>query len=477
MKRAVLALAVAVLTAGCIMGGCSKKAGTEDNGQNSAQAGEAADSTAQAGEAADSTAQAGVLLSTYGSGAKNGKEFYIVNNTGDKADIYPYLIETETSVWYISAADLATMGENEMYSELNEVLQYQDDMFLKAQEVLKGQIHEDIPRIDIHTDFGGKAQVSDIASAYYNRRSNFIKVFHSWDDVKVSLVHEYVHYLTMQCTDTPLICNAFLEGIAEYVNYTLCDNELIRSIKFAEDLKATYKQMGVWDDARDCKDFDKFCKGEAHQYTIGIADDQQVCTVRSKYEYRRAYSENYPAIEDISYREAYSLMAFLDLVYGREFFISHLNCSEEEFEQVFGVDFHALYNTWRYWNLTQCRDANLDVTYFGFNIEKDTPEEMRSEIARVKVEEWVITDLSDNHPYRQYSLLDEEGKLLYECKDYGFGGNELKQYWPYCEAFEDTQPDVPEGADVYEENGITTVITRTPEGRIETMYRFWETDY
>ena len=88
------------------------------------------------------------------------------------------------------------MGEEAFYKGLEDILSYAEADMTDACKALTGRIWEDVPPVEIRTDFCGKAEISQDAGAYYNGLANMIKLFHSWDMAKFSLLHEYVHYLT-----------------------------------------------------------------------------------------------------------------------------------------------------------------------------------------------------------------------------------------------------------------------------------------
>ena len=53
-----------------------------------------------------------------------------------------------------------------------------------------------------------------------------------------SLLHEYIHYLTLCCADTKATDEFMKEGIAEYISMLRCENRMARSINYMLSEKA-----------------------------------------------------------------------------------------------------------------------------------------------------------------------------------------------------------------------------------------------
>ena len=142
-------------------------------------------------------------------------QYKVEENTAENKVPYPYVVRTESAVWYLAAEDITLLGKGTFYRGLYEILEYQDRDFADARDALSGFIRDEVAPIDIYTDFSGRAGLSEteIVGAYYNSRRNFIKVFRGWEKAKDALLHEYVHYLTLHCTDRPVAHGLFAEGV------------------------------------------------------------------------------------------------------------------------------------------------------------------------------------------------------------------------------------------------------------------------
>ena len=140
-------------------------------------------------------------------------------NTARDAVSYPYLIRTPSAVWHISKADIELLGEDAYYEGLYAVMDLAEADFADARAALEGYIFDEIPPIDIYTDFCNKGELSFIAWAYYDSNRNEIRLFNGWEKACTALQHEYVHYLTMHCADPATPPYYWAESIADYITH------------------------------------------------------------------------------------------------------------------------------------------------------------------------------------------------------------------------------------------------------------------
>ena len=148
---------------------------------------------------------------------------------GPSAVSYPYILRTEGAVWHLSADDMELLGQEKYCTGLELLLQDQEADFAEARTLLAPWIWEEIPPIDIYTDFCGHAEGDEIFGAFYYGSRREIRLFHDWDLAARSLLHEYVHYLSFTCTDRPISEGLFGEGVAEYVSHFACRNRMDRN--------------------------------------------------------------------------------------------------------------------------------------------------------------------------------------------------------------------------------------------------------
>ena len=174
--------------------------------------------------------------------------YKVVPNDNERKGTYPYVLRTENSAWYLAAADIDLMGEEAFYKGLEDILLYTEADMADARKALTGHIWEDVPPVEIRTDFCGKAEISQDAGAYYNGLANTIKLFHSWDMAKFALLHEYVHYLTIHCAEKKTMHYFYIETVAEYVSKFVCENRMIRSIDFSNSDQPELNALAeIWD--------------------------------------------------------------------------------------------------------------------------------------------------------------------------------------------------------------------------------------
>ena len=286
--------------------------------------------------------------------AEMPREYTIEENTAENKTTYPYIVRTESATWLLSRDDIDLVGEDAFFEGLREILQYQDADFADARAALAGFIQEEPEPIEIRTDFCGKAGISEteIIGAYYNRRSNFIKLFRGWEVAKAALLHEYVHYLTIHCTDTPVTHGLFSEGIAEYISTVACENRMRRDFSkgLSEEEKNFFRMRGAWDMEEDCLELKLYEFGIAECYAQGIMLETEYLSTIDEPTVRTPEIQQNPTAENISHEEAACMLAYLVETYSAETVFAHLNMDPAEMEQVFGEGFEDIYSHWKEWN-------------------------------------------------------------------------------------------------------------------------------
>ena len=296
-----------------------------------------------------------IALSTAGAYAAGQPcEYAVEENTAENKTTYPYIVRTGSAVWYLSEDDIELMGEDAFFEGLWDILRYQDADFADARAALSGFIREEAEPVEIRTDFCGKDGLSDTAliGAYYNGRSNFIKVFRGWEVAKAALLHEYVHYLTLHCTDAPVTHGLFAEGIAEYISEIACENRMRRdwSKSLGEEEKSFLRSRGAWDTEDDCLDPTLYEFGMAECYAQGILLGTEYLSTLDQPTVRTPEIQQDPTAENISHEEAACILAYLVEAYSRDTVFSHLSMDPAEMDEVFGEGFEDIYRHWKEWN-------------------------------------------------------------------------------------------------------------------------------
>ena len=290
----------------------------------------------------------------------------IEENKGENAAAYPYVVRTKSAIWYLAADDIALLGEDAYYDGLYAILENQEADFADAREALKGFIDKDIPPIEIRTDFSGRAEASALYGAYYHPQRNFIKVFDNWEVAQTTLLHEYVHYLTMHCAQQPATRGFYAEGIANYISCVACQNRMARSVNYAqpEENLAMYKAGGAWDESGDCLDLPKFYFGTAQLYAMGVMNGMDYYSVSDIMEPRTEQLAD-PLIWHVSHFEAACILDYLVETYGRDAVLQNLSTAPEDFESVYGLPFTEVYQKWFVWNTQRCVELGLNFDNIG----------------------------------------------------------------------------------------------------------------
>ena len=281
--------------------------------------------------------------------------YLIEKNEGDNAVSYPYVIRTPSAVWYLSAEDMAAQGGEAFFRGLERLLQDQEADFADARAVLAPYLQEEIPPIDIYTDFCGHAEESAIFGAYYNANRREIRLFHNWDQAGYALLHEYVHYLTMSCSLRPSSATLFNEGVAEYVSCFACENRMMRasfSSVSAEELDFA-RRIGIWDEEADSVDLDRWYLYMAEKSRDPAIVGTKYTAVSGGLITRTEKINENPSFGNVSYYELGAMFAYLVDAYGEDAVFGNWDKELTDLPELFGKDFTGLYWDWLDWNRDQ----------------------------------------------------------------------------------------------------------------------------
>ena len=286
--------------------------------------------------------------------------YKVVPNDNERKDTYPYVLRTESSAWYLAAADIDLMGEEAFYKGLEDILSYAEADMTDARKALTGRIWEDVPPVEIRTDFCGKAEISQDAGAYYNGLANMIKLFHSWDMAKFSLLHEYVHYLTIHCAEKKTMHYFYIETVAEYVSKFVCENRMIRSIDFSNSDQPELNALAeIWDDFDQVK-YRNACLSESDAFARGLYDERPYSCVGQYTTVRKADKRLPDHLYELSYAEADSMALYLIGTGGEEKYLDNWDIvDEEELAGLYGYTLAELMTAWSAWNVQQCEKLGL----------------------------------------------------------------------------------------------------------------------
>lgn len=284
-------------------------------------------------------------------------------NTEYQKHLYPYVVHGKAANWYLAKADIDEFGLEAMCEGLSGTMEALEADYADARDALSGYLTEEIPVIRICTDFCDHAAISREAGAYFNGRSNFIKVFHSWTMAKAALLHEYVHYLTFPCANTSIRFGFWAEGIAEYVSVFVCRNRMFRlaSMEIPEEVRTEMQAAGVLDPVDGTADEILTYLVTAQLYLRGDAVGTSYYAVANETIERTEAIQQNPEPNQLSYFEAASMVAYLVETYGEDTVFSHWDSDPADFETIFGLGFPELYQAWAAWNTRQCEAAGIDI--------------------------------------------------------------------------------------------------------------------
>ena len=284
-------------------------------------------------------------------------------NTARDAVSYPYLIRTPSAVWHISKADIELLGEDAYYESLYAVMDLAEADFADARAALEGYIPEEIPPIDIYTDFCNKGELSFIAWAYYDDTRNEIRLFDGWIKACYALQHEYVHYLTFHCADPATPPYYWAESIADYITHYACKNRLARSVNMGRDVSRYLPEMreAIWDEEENCVDPRLLYMVNGIFCTRGYIIGEKYFDVRNQWMTRTEDLQGRLTPDMISFEEAAGIMAYLVDTYGKETVFGNWTADPKHLETVFGKTFKELYSEWAAWNEEQCLQAGIVI--------------------------------------------------------------------------------------------------------------------
>ena len=290
--------------------------------------------------------------------------YALEQNDGANAQMYPYIVRTPHATWYLAAADIELLGEEAFFEGLEKLLACQEADFADAYKVLDGYLKDEIPVIDVHTDFAAQTERAkwNKAGAYYLGHDMGIYLYRNWGVAGYALLHEYTHYLTYECCTFDLTPGGgfWAESIAEYVSMISCENRMGRAVNFGiSDEELAYAEQRGLLDADGTLDMKKYYCFMAAFIRSGAANGATYSAVS---ETPITMSERlllHPMQTTISYYEAASFFNWLVERYGRELVFANLTIGQERFTDVFGADFETLFFEWAADNDAWCIENGI----------------------------------------------------------------------------------------------------------------------
>lgn len=248
------------------------------------------------------------------------------SNDESKRATYPYVVKTQSSVWYLAADDIKLLGEEAFFAGLEEILGMVDLDFADAREALKDYMSEVVAPVVIYTDFCEKAEISAYAGAYCHPVSHFIKIFGDWKQAEYALLHEYVHYLTFVYTDVKPDSNFTSEGIAEYISMLVCENRMCKKANclVPDEYLEKIKETELWNAAENTIDIKTFYYSSALGFANGAFVGQEYTNVKTTNVIRTDEMQQCMQANDCSYIEAGCITEYLAETYGMDTVMANL---------------------------------------------------------------------------------------------------------------------------------------------------------
>ena len=270
---------------------------------------------------------------------------------------YLYVIHTPHATWHLAAADIELLGEEEFFKGLEKILENQEADFTDAIAALDGYL-DDVPVIDIYTDFSGRTEQAKLGAfgAYCRWNVPCIEIYQP-DDVPDGLLHEYVHYLTHCCMRYEIDGTFWSEAIAEYVSRFLCKNRILCST-VTEEGKSALAARGLTNQDGD-PDLKKLYCAAAASIRDGSAIGQTITVVSQAPVKLTEQMLAHPMLTMLSYYEAGCFFDWLVEHYGRDLVFSHMTIGQKDFKDVFGKDFETLFFEWAADNQAYCVENGL----------------------------------------------------------------------------------------------------------------------
>ena len=269
---------------------------------------------------------------------------------------YPYVLSNTEANWYFHPDDVKEYGYKEFVREYLTIVPLVELDFAEARELFAAYLPGEVAPVDICS----KLYVKEGArGGVYLCDANQIELYYNWEEVKHALLHEYVHYLTLEVAEVVLAGGPFAEGIAEEAAIWGCENRL-RMIYLSNLYdEEQMKELHIWNEEQDSiSDEGLVCVTARNCYT-GVLVGRKYLTVTNNFVERPAKIEY---IGQLSYEEMASLTHYLIELYGREQVYDNFY-DYDTFMDFIGRDFLNLYDDWAVWNKEQCDNMGIQFMY------------------------------------------------------------------------------------------------------------------
>ena len=269
---------------------------------------------------------------------------------------YPYVLEDAEANWYFYPDDVKEHGYRLFVEEYLATRELMVLDFPEARALFENFLPEEVEKVDICTMFYEKHGAE---GGVYRTLENHIELYYTWEMARNSLLHEYVHYLSMGETKMVRAGGALAEGIAEEAAVWGCENRMR-----AESLSSMYdeeemRQVGVYDEEKGCISYEKMTYSLANSLYVGELDGMEYLSMSYDLKVR---SGKVKTLSELSYQEMASLTHYLVELYGRDTVYEGFY-EYDSFMELIGKEFIELYDEWGAWNKEQCDRLGLEFVY------------------------------------------------------------------------------------------------------------------
>ena len=294
--------------------------------------------------------------------AENDFRDQIEENTEENRVFYPYKVVTGSAVLYLAQEDIELLGEEAYFAGLNRILEYLEDDFAEAREILKDWLKDDIPPVRISTCFANQSGRAQAYAAYYYNPNVGIRLFGGWTQTGTSLLHEYVHYLTLDNFRYSVKGGFWVEGIAQYISMLACTNRMNRAFNNGvsdEDIPFLMAYGLTDEDGK--VDIRKYTYWDAALWDLPLFHGIKYTPVSGRTMTMTQRTQEHPTMNMLTYSQAACFIEFLVQRFGEDQVFTHMACDNSTFRGVYGRTFESLCLEWKQENLARCAELGLNL--------------------------------------------------------------------------------------------------------------------
>ena len=293
--------------------------------------------------------------------AEEGMKYQTEENPEESRMYYPYKIVSHSAVIYLAQEDIDLLGEEAYYAGLNMLLEHMENDFSEAREILKDYLKDEIPPVRISTCFSDNSGTAQTWDAYYYNPNVGIRLYKGWDQAATSLLHEYIHYLTLDNFRYRIKGGFWKESIAEYISMLVCSNDMARAVNYGlSDYSAFLKSYGFLDEEGKI-DIRKFSYGISALWDADLYLGVKYTPVGGRTMTMTKRTQEHPSMDMLTYKQAACFLEYLVNRFGEERVFTHMTYDNTNFRGLYGQTFEELCNEWKQENLKRCAELGLNL--------------------------------------------------------------------------------------------------------------------